>query len=178
MEKNTLIPTIKSYDNDVIDIEDGYEGAVVLDPKEAIYLNDPIVVFDYGSLYPSSMISNNLSHDCYLIDEKYRVADPNIEYKNIYYDIYEGKGDKKKKIGEKECTFVQYKDGRKGIIADILDMLLIERKNTRKKIEYKTIKDGKNTYTGFCTGKGAFCTQNWKSQTHPYPRKDSSMVAC
>ncbi len=133
MEKNTLIPTIKSYDNDVIDIEDGYEGAVVLDPKEAIYLNDPIVVFDYGSLYPSSMISNNLSHDCYLMDEKYRVADPNIEYKNIYYDIYEGKGDKKKKIGEKECTFVQYKDGRKGIIADILDMLLIERKNTRKK---------------------------------------------
>ena len=154
MEKNTLIPTIKSYDNDVIDIEDGYEGAVVLDPKEAIYLNDPIVVFDYGSLYPSSMISNNLSHDCYLIDEKYRVADPNIEYKNIYYDIYEGKGDKKKKIGEKEFTFVQYKDGRKGIIADILDMLLIERKNTRKKIEYKTIKDATNTYIGFCIDKG------------------------
>ena len=154
MEKNSLIPTIKSYDNDVIDMEDGYEGAVVLDPKEAIYLNDPIVVFDYGSLYPSSMISNNLSHDCYLMDEKYRVSDPNIEYKNIYYDIYEGKGDKKKKVGEKECTFVQYKDGRKGIIADILDMLLIERKNTRKKIEYKTINDGKNTYTGFCTDKG------------------------
>ena len=154
MEKNSLIPTIKSYDNDVIDMEDGYEGAVVLDPKEAIYLNDPIVVFDYGSLYPSSMISNNLSHDCYLMDEKYRVTDPNIEYKNIYYDIYEGKGDKKKKVGEKECTFVQYKDGRKGIIADILDMLLIERKNTRKKIEYKTINDGKNTYTGFCTDKG------------------------
>ena len=100
------------------------------------------------------MISNNLSHDCYLMDEKYRVADPNIEYKNIYYDIYEGKGDKKKKIGEKECTFVQYKDGRKGIIADILDMLLIERKNTRKKIEYKTIKDATNTYIGFCIDKG------------------------
>ena len=49
MEKNTLIPTIKSYDNDVIDIEDGYEGAVVLDPKEAIYLNDPIVVFSASS---------------------------------------------------------------------------------------------------------------------------------
>jgi hypothetical protein len=100
------------------------------------------------------MISNNLSHDCYLMDEKYRISDPNIEYKNIYYDIYEGKGDKKKKVGEKECTFVQYKDGRKGIIADILDMLLIERKNTRKKIEYKTVKDDKNTYTGFCSDKG------------------------
>ena len=154
MEKNSLIPTIKSYNDNVIDMDDGYEGAVVLDPKEGIYLNDPIVVFDYGSLYPSSMISRNLSHDCFLMDEKYRVEDPNIEYKNIYYDIYEGKGDKKKKVGEKECTFVQYKDGKKGIIADILDMLLVERKNTRKKIEYKTVKTQNNTYTGLCNDKG------------------------
>ena len=154
MEKNSLIPTIKSFVDNVIDIDDGYEGAVVLEPKEGIYLNDPIVVFDYGSLYPSSMISRNLSHDCFLMDEKYRVEDPNIEYKNIYYDIYEGKGDKKKKVGEKECTFVQYKDGKKGIIADILDMLLVERKNTRKKIEYKTIKTNNNTYIGLCSDKG------------------------
>lgn len=154
MEKNSLIPTIKSFIDNVIDIDDGYEGAVVLEPKEGIYLNDPIVVFDYGSLYPSSMISRNLSHDCFLMDEKYRVEDPNIEYKNIYYDIYEGKGDKKKKVGEKECTFVQYKDGKKGIIADILDMLLVERKNTRKKIEYKTIKTNNNTYIGLCSDKG------------------------
>ena len=154
MEKNSLIPTIKSFVDNVIDIDDGYEGAVVLEPNEGIYLNDPIVVFDYGSLYPSSMISRNLSHDCFLMDEKYRVEDPNIEYKNIYYDIYEGKGDKKKKVGEKECTFVQYKDGKKGIIADILDMLLVERKNTRKKIEYKTIKTQNNAYIGLCTDKG------------------------
>jgi len=51
------------------------------------------------------MISRNLSHDCYLIDEKYRVKDDNIEYKDIYYDLYEGKGDKKKKVGEKKCTY-------------------------------------------------------------------------
>jgi len=153
MEKNSLIPTIKSFVDNVIDIDDGYEGAVVLEPNEGIYLNDPIVVFDYGSLYPSSMISRNLSHDCFLMDEKYRVEDPNIEYKNIYYDIYEGKGDKKKKVGEKECTFIQYKDGKKGIIADILDMLLVERKNTRKKIEYKTVKTQNNTYIGLCSEK-------------------------
>ncbi len=154
MEKNSLIPTIKSFVDNVIDIDDGYEGAVVLEPNEGIYLNDPIVVFDYGSLYPSSMISRNLSHDCFLMNEKYRVEDPNIEYKNIYYDIYEGKGDKKKKVGEKECTFIQYKDGKKGIIADILDMLLVERKNTRKKIEYKTVKTQNDTYIGLCTYNG------------------------
>jgi len=151
MEHDTLIPVIKSFRENAIEEEEGYEGAVVLDPKQGIYLNEPIVVFDYGSLYPSSMIARNLSHDCYLMDEKYRIEDPNIEYKDVSYDLYEGKGDKKKKIGEKVCTFVQYKDGKKGIIADILDMLLKQRKSTRKKIEYKTIidKSGK-IFSGSC----------------------------
>lgn len=161
MEREYLIPTIKSYRENMEQLDDsGYEGAVVLEPKEGIYLNEPIVVFDYGSLYPSSMISCNLSHDCYLMDEKYRVEDPNIEYKTISYDLYEGAGDKKKKTGEKECVFVQYKDGRKGIIADVLDMLLKQRKNTRKKIEYQTIRTGGTgtgegaSYTGICTDRG------------------------
>ena len=156
MEREYLIPTIKSYRENVEEMDDsGYEGAVVLEPKEGIYLNEPIVVFDYGSLYPSSMISCNLSHDCYLMDEKYRVEDPNIEYKTISYDLYEGVGDKKKKTGEKDCVFVQYKDGRKGIIAEVLDMLLKQRKNTRKKIEYQTITatDAK-TYSGICSDRG------------------------
>ena len=156
MEREYLIPTIKSYRENIEEMDDsGYEGAVVLEPKEGIYLNEPIVVFDYGSLYPSSMISCNLSHDCYLMDEKYRVEDPNIEYKTISYDLYEGVGDKKKKTGEKDCVFVQYKDGRKGIIAEVLDMLLKQRKNTRKKIEYKTIiaTDGK-VYSGICSDRG------------------------
>jgi len=155
MEREYLIPTIKSYRENIEEIDNGYEGAVVLEPKEGIYLNEPIVVFDYGSLYPSSMISCNLSHDCYLMDEKYRVEDPNIEYKTISYDLYEGTGDKKKKTGEKDCVFVQYKDGRKGIIADVLDMLLKQRKNTRKKIEYQTIiANDEKIYSGICTDKG------------------------
>ena len=32
-----------------------------------------------------------------------------------------------------------YKDGKKGVIPDILDMLLTARKDTRKKIEYVII---------------------------------------
>ena len=41
----------------------GYEGAIVLDPKCDLYLNDPVACVDYSSLYPSSMISENISHD-------------------------------------------------------------------------------------------------------------------
>lgn len=138
MDKGFLIPVIKSaYDTDIE--EDGYEGAVVLEPKEGIYLNDPIVVFDYGSLYPSSMIARNLSHDCYVMDPKFKVDDPNVSYITVAYDIYEGVGDKKKKVDVKECTFAQYNDGRKGVISEILCMLLSERKNTRKKMEYQTL---------------------------------------
>ena len=149
MKKDFLIPVIKNFTYDEYE-EDGFEGAIVLEPKEGIYLNEPIVVFDYGSLYPSSMICRNLSHDTYVNDKKYLIDDPNIEYVTVNYDIYEGIGDKKIKKGVKECVFAQYKDGTKGIIPDILNMLLNERKNTKKKIEYLTITDkNNNIYSGF-----------------------------
>lgn len=148
MKKDFLIPVIKNYisDEDV----DGYEGAIVLEPKQGIYLDSPIVVFDYGSLYPSSMICRNLSHDTFIIDKKYLdIKDDNVEIIKVSYDLYEGLGDKKVKTGIKDCYFAKYKDGKKGIIPDILEMLLNERKNTRKKIEYKTIIKNDNTlYNG------------------------------
>jgi DNA polymerase elongation subunit (family B) len=51
-------------------IDDGmYEGAIVLNPKTGIYVDDPIVVFDYSSLYPSSMIAENLSHESHILPE-------------------------------------------------------------------------------------------------------------
>jgi len=138
MKRGFVIPVKKYVIND-IDI-DGYEGAIVLEPKEGIYLDEPIVVFDYGSLYPSSMISRNLSHDTFILDNKYLdIDDPNIEIITVNYDLYEGLGDKKIKVGIKECKFAKYKDGRKGIIPDILTVLLEERKKTRNKIEYKTV---------------------------------------
>tara|TARA_Y100000994_G_scaffold43876_2_gene34364 strand:- start:8111 stop:11722 length:3612 start_codon:yes stop_codon:yes gene_type:complete len=40
-----------------------YEGAIVLPPTTGVYTDLPISVLDYSSLYPSSMISNNISHD-------------------------------------------------------------------------------------------------------------------
>lgn len=143
MKKDFLIPVIKNLISD--DDNEGYEGAIVLEPKQGIYLDVPIVVFDYGSLYPSSMICKNLSHDTYIIDESYKdIKDDNIEIVKVSYDLYEGTGDAKTKNGVKDCYFAKYKDGKKGVIPDILEMLLNERKNTRKKIEYITItkKDG------------------------------------
>ena len=123
----------------------GYEGAIVLDPNPGIYLEQPVTVLDYSSLYPSSMISENLSHDTYVLDPKYDNL-PGVEYKDKTYDVYEWinpliKSKGKKKVGQKTCRFVQFPDGEKGVIPKILMKLLKARKTTRKKILYKTVID-------------------------------------
>ena len=84
MKMDYLIPVIKNFIED-LDV-DGYEGAIVRPPKEAIYLDDPIVVFDYGSLYPSSMICRNLSHDTYITDDKYKIENDEYEVIKVSYD--------------------------------------------------------------------------------------------
>ena len=67
-EKGTLMPTIdKSLD------DDGYEGATVLEPKCGLYLDDSVACLDYGSLYPSSMISENISHDSKISTREYNL---------------------------------------------------------------------------------------------------------
>lgn len=156
-KNNYAIPVLKGYREDQ-DIEEGYEGAIVLEPKVGMYLDDAITVLDYASLYPSSMIERNLSHDCYVNDPKYDNL-PEIDYLTVSYDIYEGSGDKKQKVGEKKCKFVQLPDGKKGIIPEILKMLLTQRKNTRKKMEYQTVVDiDGQTYIGLVQEKNGIVT--------------------
>lgn len=117
---------------------ESFEGAIVLDPVPGIYIDAPISVLDYASLYPSSMISENISHDTIIIDEQYDNL-PGFEYVDISFDIFKGKGDAKKKIGEQTCRYVQFPNGEKGLLPRILQKLLKQRKATRKKITWKTI---------------------------------------
>ena len=145
-EDDFMIPTIrKSYDDEDPEDEEGYEGAIVLPPKQGIYLEDPVSVLDYASLYPSSMISENLSHDCIVLDSRYDNL-PGVDYLDISYDVYEVVDDKKVKVGEKICRFVQLPNGEKGVIPRILMKLLKARKDTRKKMEYQSVitKDGRS----------------------------------
>jgi len=136
------IPVIKK-----IDEEDSYEGAIVLVPTPGIYTEQPVAVNDYASLYPSSMISENISHDSLVLDEEKYGNLPGYNYVEIEYDIYkfEIKGKQKNKIktGEtKICRYAQFvdKNGNRdiGIIPKTLQKLLAARKNTRKQILEKT----------------------------------------
>jgi len=150
-EKKTIIPVIHEPRPFGIEIEEvdngvGYEGAIVLEPKEGIYLDTPITVLDYSSLYPSSMIERNLSHDCFVVDPEYVEIgkEAGATFTTVTYDLFEGVGDKKTKVGSQSCTFAQLPpdaDGnpRKGIIPEILMDLIAMRKKTKKKIEYETV---------------------------------------
>ena len=47
------------------DVMVSYEGATVLEPCVGAYIDEPVTVLDFASLYPSSMISHNISHDTF-----------------------------------------------------------------------------------------------------------------
>ena len=152
-EKRTLMPVLEKPMFD-----DGYEGAIVLDPKCDLYLDNPVACVDYSSLYPSSMISENLSHDSKVWTKEYDLAGNQInetgekdihgnfiydnlsdyEYVDVTYDSFRwvknhrGKSEKVH-CGTKTCRFAQFKEG-KAIMPSILEELLASRKATRKMI--------------------------------------------
>ena len=145
-EKNTLMPVIQKLDD-----EDGYEGATVLDPKTGLYLDNPVACVDYSSLYPSSIISENISHDSKVWTKEYDLKGklleehgdksydniPGYEYVDITYDTFKWirktpKAAKTKELaGYKTCRFIQFKQG-KAILPAILEDLLAARKATKK----------------------------------------------
>ena len=146
-EKNTLMPVIEKAEG-----EDGYEGAIVLEPKCNLYLDDPVACVDYSSLYPSSMISENLCHSSKVWTKEYDLEDNLIretgderydnledyEYVDVTYDTfkYVRKTPKaaatKVKTGTKQCRFAQYPNDDKAIMPSVLSELLAARKATKK----------------------------------------------
>ena len=150
-EKNTLMPVIEKMMDD-----EGYEGATVLQPKCDIYLDNPVACVDYGSLYPSSIISENLSHDSKVWTKEYDLERNllkewgekdneenyiydnlvNHEYVDITYDTFKWirKTPKaaaiKQRVGYKICRFIQFNEG-KAILPSILEELLAARKATK-----------------------------------------------
>ena len=157
-EKDTLMP-----DLDKSGSGDGYEGAIVLPPKCAMYIDNPVACVDYSSLYPSSMISQNYSHDSKVWSKEFDLEGNLIretgekdkygkfiydnlegyEYINIEFDTFKylrpaGKPKSKEvktKVGKKICRWAQLPNNVKSIMPSILEELLKARADTRKKIK-------------------------------------------
>lgn len=154
-DKNTLMPDLEK-----LRTGDGYEGAIVLDPKCDMYMDNPVACVDYSSLYPSSMISQNYSHDSKVWMKEYDLEGkllrevgekdssgkyvydelPGYDYIHIEFDNFKYLRDPKRpkgkevktKVGKIVCCWAQLPDGQKSIMPSILEELLKARSDTRK----------------------------------------------
>ena len=159
-EKDTLMPDLEKPDS-----PDKYEGAIVLPPKCAMYVDNPVACVDYSSLYPSAMISQNFSHDSKVWTKSYDLAGnlidvtgernaqgifiydnlPGYHYINIEFETFKDirktktSSAEKTKVGKMICRWAQFPDNKRGIMPSILEELLKARKDTRNTI--KTEKD-------------------------------------
>jgi DNA polymerase elongation subunit (family B) len=148
--------------------EESYEGAIVLTPNPGFYFESPIGVADFASLYPSTIISENISHDTlvwakdydmqgrfigfsYGSEEGERLWDgagpvkgKAVAWTDIDFDIWGVKEGDKRKNPEKEkkglrvCRYAQFEGTSKGTLPDIVQKLLAARKAKRKEAEKET----------------------------------------
>ena len=158
-EMNTLMPLISKGNQ-----WDMYEGAIVLEPKTNLYLDNPVACVDYSSLYPSSIISENISHDSkvwtktYNLDHEmlYETGEkdksgqyiydnlPEYKYVDIQYDTFAFKRSsasaaaKKVLTGYKVCRYAQFPNGERAIMPAILQELLAARTATKKQMKKET----------------------------------------
>jgi DNA polymerase elongation subunit (family B) len=137
--------------------EDSYEGAIVLDPTPGFYTDSPVGVCDFASLYPSTIISENISHDMLVWAKDYdlqgnlvsvsygSVADEqNVTtgtcWTDIEFDILRPdpadtrKHPTKLKVGVRHCRYAQPPNDEKGSLPQIVAKLLAARKAKRAEI--------------------------------------------
>jgi len=159
-DKNTLMPDLEKGKGN-----EGYEGAIVLPPKCGIYMDNPVACVDYSSLYPSSMISQNYSHDSKVWTKEYDLQGklvretgerredgtylydnlPGYEYIHIEFDTFKWlrnperpkSREVKTKVGKKICCWAQLPQGQKSIMPSILEELLQARSDTRKQAKWE-----------------------------------------
>jgi len=158
MYKGQVIKVMSTGDSNV----DSYEGAIVLDPVPGFYTDSPVGVCDFASLYPSTIISENISHDMLVWAKDYdlhgklvcvsygSVADeanatPGTRWTDIEFDILRPdpedtrKHPTKLKAGTRHCRYAQPPPGpkgedKKGSLPEIVAKLLAARKAKRVEI--------------------------------------------
>jgi DNA polymerase elongation subunit (family B) len=137
-----------------LEFDTGYEGAIVLPPKIGMYLDQPISVLDFNSLYPTNMIAYNLSPDTLVAvrvfdNDGHRIEsqcegyakDQHAQFEAKGYTLeeisYDNKNDKGEIVGKTICTYAQPTENPMtvGILPKTLDILLKKRKEFKQKME-------------------------------------------
>jgi DNA polymerase elongation subunit (family B) len=142
-----LIPVMKKDQNDESIEVVGYEGATVFEPEIGFH-RKPIAVKDYNSLYPSSIISKNVSHETIVTSPEYDNL-PGYIYYDVAYNNQNG--------SQTYCRYAKKIDefldsnpnkSKFGIIPSILAFLLNERKATKKEMQKESDPFKKNILDG------------------------------
>jgi DNA polymerase delta subunit 1 len=147
-KQDQIIQTQECAEGDI-----SYEGAIVIEPKIGMYLDNPIAVLDYNSLYPSNMIAYNLSPDTLVYvktyndqgklisregytDEQIIEIKKNFKLDEVSYDHHGGR---------QSCGYVQEHEG---LLPRTLKLLLKMRKDTRKLMEQEKDESQKSVLNG------------------------------
>ena len=141
--------------------EDSYEGAIVLDPVPGFYSQSPIGVCDFASLYPSTIISEDISYDSLVWVKDFDLqgkfvampfghpsleqnAPPGTRFTDIDFDIWRADPSDKRvtpeklKVGLRVCRYAQKPNGSKHTLPDIVAKLLAARKAKRDEAKKET----------------------------------------
>jgi DNA polymerase elongation subunit (family B) len=136
--------------------EDSFEGAIVLNPDPGFYSDSPIGVCDFASLYPSTIVSENISHDSLLWIKDFKYDGTLIShnwgselydncegyaYTDIEFDVWRPdpndtrKHPVKIKCGRRICRYAQPLDGTKSTLPQITTWLLQAREAKKKEMK-------------------------------------------
>jgi DNA polymerase elongation subunit (family B) len=153
-ERDILIPVLSSPKQG--SAEDSYEGAIVLNPDPGFYSVSPIGVCDFASLYPSTIVSENISHDSLLWVKDFNYDGTLISHNwgsevydncegyaftDIEFDIWRPdpkdtrKHPNKVKCGRRICRYAQPLDGTKSTLPQITTWLLQAREAKKKEMK-------------------------------------------
>jgi DNA polymerase elongation subunit (family B) len=153
-KRDQIIATQESHEGD-----SSYEGAIVISPKIGMYLETPVAVLDFNSLYPSSMIGENLSPDTLICMKTYdangRLVSlegmsnvSGLSYNEVSYDLKQGA----EVTGKVVCLYVRPTEGNElsyGLIPRSLEIMLKMRKEARRRMEDPGLDDAqKAVYNG------------------------------
>ena len=160
-QRNQIIQTQQYEFGD----EAGYEGAVVISPKIGMYLDQPVSVLDFNSLYPTNMIAYNISPDTLVSLRVFDVDDKQVDaqcegmtypamqkLKAAGYVLDEVEYDNKETGGKTVCTYVQPKADQPmltGVLPKTLEILLAKRKEYKQMMEDPKYDDAaRSVYNG------------------------------
>ncbi len=153
-ERDVLIPVLSTPKQG--SAEDSYEGAIVLTPDPGFYSDSPIGVCDFASLYPSTIVSENISHDSLLWIKDFNYDGTLIShnwgsevydncegyaYTDIEFDIWRPdpndhrKHPVKVRCGRRICRYAQPLNGTKSTLPQITTWLLQAREAKKKEMK-------------------------------------------